>query len=210
MTTKTTSTDLRDSAELEPSPSHVHTRPGAKPPHQPSGKPKRRGLIWILFLLIVIGVAGFAVWRVNQPGLIIATQPQGRGGPGGGFGGGRGRGNFGPLPVVGAKAKSAPVPIYLNGLGNVTAFYTVTVKSRVDGQLMKINFQEGDFVKEGDVLCEIDPRPFQVMLEQAEGTLAHDQALLDNAKLDLQRYQGLLAEDAIPKQQLDTQLALVN
>jgi multidrug efflux system membrane fusion protein len=110
---------------------------------------------------------------------------------------------------VTAKAKSSPVPVYLNGLGNVTAFYTVTVKSRVDGQLMNVNFQEGDFVKEGQVLCEIDPRPFQVMLEQAQGTLAHDQALLENAKLDLQRYQVLVTQDAIPTQQLDTQKALV-
>lgn len=102
-----------------------------------------------------------------------------------------------------------PVPVYLDGLGNVTAFYTVTVKSRVDGQLMNVNFQEGDFVKEGQVLIEIDPRPYQVMLEQAEGTLAHDQALLENAKLDMQRYTTLVAQDAIPTQQLDTQKALV-
>jgi multidrug efflux system membrane fusion protein len=108
-----------------------------------------------------------------------------------------------------AKARSGSVPIYLVGLGNVTAFYTVTVKSRVDGQLMKVNFQEGDLVKAGDVLCEIDPRPFQVMLAQAEGTLAHDQALLDNAKVDQSRYEGLVKQQAIPAQQLDTQKALV-
>ncbi len=116
---------------------------------------------------------------------------------------------LGPIPVVTAKVKRADLPVYLNGLGNVTAFYTVTVKSRVDGQLMKVNFNEGDLVKEGQVLMEIDPRPYQVALEQAQGTQAHDQALLDNAKLDLARYQMLLDEDAIPKQQLDTQTALV-
>ena len=113
------------------------------------------------------------------------------------------------MPVVTAKVKRADMPVYLNGLGNVAAFYTATVKSRVDGQLMKVNFKEGDLVKEGQVLIEIDPRPYQVQLEQAEGTLAHDQALLDDAKLDLARYATLLEQDAIPKQQLDTQKALV-
>jgi multidrug efflux system membrane fusion protein len=174
------------------------------PHHKPPGKPKKRGLIWAFFLLAVAGVTVYAVWRASQPGLIPPTS-QTKGG------GGRGRGGAatGALPVVAAKARSGPVPVYLSGLGSVAAFYTVTVKARVDGQLMKVNFQEGDFVKEGQVLCEIDPRPFQVQLEQAEGTQAHDQALLDNAKLDLARYETLLAQDAIPKQQLDTQKALV-
>jgi multidrug efflux system membrane fusion protein len=111
--------------------------------------------------------------------------------------------------VVTAKASRANVPVYLNGLGNVAAFYTVAVKSRVDGQLMKVNFNEGDIVKENQVLAEIDPRPYQVQLQQAEGTLAHDKALLENARLDLTRYETLLQQDAIPKQQLDTQKALV-
>ena len=142
---------------------------------------------------------------MRQPGLIAPTNQGGRGG----FGRGRGGFNGDALPVVVAKARSAAVPVFLDGLGNVTAFYTVTVKSRVDGQLMKVNFQEGDFVKEGQVLAEIDPRPYQVMLDQAQGTLAHDQALLENAKLDLQRYTTLVSQDAIPTQQLDTQKALV-
>jgi multidrug efflux system membrane fusion protein len=108
-----------------------------------------------------------------------------------------------------AKVSRASVPVYLNGLGNVTAFYTVTVKSRVDGQLMKVDVNEGDFVKEGQLLMEIDPRPYQVQLDLATATQARDQALLDNAKLDLERYKGAIANDAIPKQQLDTQAALV-
>lgn len=171
---------------------------------QPAAKRRKRGFIWAFFLLITVGVTTYAVWQASKPNLIPQTN-QGKG-PGRG---GRGGGAMGPLPVVVAQAHLGSVPVYFNGLGSVTPFYTVTVKSRVDGQLMRVNFQEGDLVKEGQILAEIDPRPFQVQLEQAEGTLAHDQALLDNAKLDLSRYQTLIAQDAIPKQQLDTQKALV-
>jgi len=171
----------------------------AAPPS--SRKPKKRGLIWVVFLLMVAGVAGYAVWRASHPAAVVR-------GAGGG-GGGRGGAQLGPVPVVVSKVTRSSIPVFLNGLGNVTAFYTVTVKSRVDGQIMKVDFNEGDLVHEGQVLIEIDPRPYQVQLELAEGTLARDQAMLNNAKLDLQRYQTLLAQDAIPKQQLDTQTALV-
>jgi multidrug efflux system membrane fusion protein len=112
--------------------------------------------------------------------------------------------------VVVNKVSRSSIPVYLNGLGNVTAYYTVTIKSRVDGQIVKIDFNEGDLVKEGQVLIEIDPRPYQVMLDLAQATLARDMALLNNSKVDLERYKMLLATDAIPKQQLDTQAALVN
>jgi multidrug efflux system membrane fusion protein len=167
---------------------------------------KTRGLIWFVFLLMIVGVAGYSVWRAGQP-----TAPQrGQGGGGGGGRGGGGRGApLGPVPVVVANVTRSSIPVYLNGLGNVSAFYTVTVKSRVDGQLMKVDFHEGDLVKEGQVLAEIDPRPYQVQLELGQGTLARDQALLDNAKVDVERYRQLLATDAVPKQQLDTQIALV-
>ena len=178
---------------------------GPNPHHE---KPKKRGLIWVFVLVVIAGVAGYAVWRASQPGL-IATPGAGGGGRGGG-GGGRGRGAFGPTPVTVAKPHKANVPVYLNGLGNVTAFYTVTVRSRVDGQLMSIAFKEGETVKQGQLLAEIDPRPFEVQLQQAQGTLARDTATLTNAKLDLERYTQLLAQDAIPKQQLDTQRATVS
>jgi len=91
----------------------------------------------------------------------------------------------------------------------VIPIYTVTVKSRVDGQLMKINYKEGDIVKENDLLVQLDPRPYQVQLEQAEGQMARDQATLDNARVDLDRYTKLLAQNAIPEQQLATQKATV-
>jgi len=165
---------------------------------------KTRGLIWLVFLVTIASVAGYAVWRAGQPG----NPPPGQGGGGGGRGGGRGA--LGPVPVVVASVGRSSIPVVLNGLGNATAYYTVTVKSRVDGQLVKVDFHEGDLVGEGQVLAEIDPRPFQVQLEMGEATLAHDQALLDNARVDVERYTRLLATDAIPKQQLDTQKALVS
>src|SRR5215475_939547 len=175
------------------------------PANEPRPISKRRGLIWFALLFVIAGVVGYAVWRVSRPiAARAATDSTTRG-----AGGGRGRGGGGLVPVVVSNAARADIPVYLNGLGNVTAFYTVTVKSRVDGQLMKVDFNEGDLVKQGQVIAEIDPRPYQVQLELAQATLARDQALLDNAKVDLDRYKLLRQTEAIPKQQLDTQLALV-
>jgi membrane fusion protein, multidrug efflux system len=114
-----------------------------------------------------------------------------------------------PVPVVTAAARIGDVGVYLNGLGNVTALNTAVVKSRVDGQLMRIDFHEGQLIREGELLAELDPRPFQVQLMQAQGQKAKDEAALENAKVDLRRYQILMQQDSIPKQQLDTQAATV-
>jgi membrane fusion protein, multidrug efflux system len=124
-----------------------------------------------------------------------------------------GRGGLDPnakaLPVVAAQARQGSIDVYLSALGTVTPRNMVTVHSRVDGQLMRVAFREGQLVKTGDLLAEIDPRPFEVQFTQAQGQFAKDQALLKNAQLDLERYRTLLSQDSISKQQVDTQESLV-
>jgi multidrug efflux system membrane fusion protein len=114
------------------------------------------------------------------------------------------------VPVLAAAAKQGNLDIYLTGLGSVTAFNMVTVRARVSGQLVKVTYQEGQFVRKGDLLAEIDPRPFQVQLAQAEGQMARNQALLKNAQRDLERFKVLLTRDMISKQEFDAQLAQID
>src|SRR5215471_7326839 len=162
---------------------------------------KRHWWIW----LIIFGVVALGWWYVRSRG----AQANGRAGAVPGAPGRGGAPGSLVVPVVVATAHKGDLPVYFNGLGTVTAFNTVTVRSRVDGQIVKVNFTEGQYVKEGDSLIEIDPRPFQVQLEQAEGQLAKDQAQLRDVQVDYERYQLLFKEGVIPKQQLDTQQAQV-
>jgi membrane fusion protein, multidrug efflux system len=114
-----------------------------------------------------------------------------------------------PQPVAAATVGTGDVRIVVSALGTVTPLATVTVRTQINGQLTEVGFTEGQIVKNGDFLAQIDPRPYQVALQQAQGRLVHDQALLDTAKVDLTRYQNLIKTNAIPRQQLDTQVFLV-
>ncbi len=152
-----------------------------------------------LVVLTLLGIAAYLLWQQQQQP--VSARPAGKrgGDPAGRI-----------MPVVTVAAKSTSVNVYLNGLGTVTPLKTVVVRSRVDGQLMRVLFREGQVVKEGELLAEIDPRPFQVQLTQAEGQMARDRALLANALIDSERYRTLLAQDSIAKQLVDTQEALVH
>ncbi|HTZ34048.1 MAG TPA: MdtA/MuxA family multidrug efflux RND transporter periplasmic adaptor subunit [Methylomirabilota bacterium] len=163
---------------------------------------KRHWWIW----LIIFGVVALGWWYFRSRG--AQANGAATGAPAGASGRGGAPGSM-VVPVVVATAHKGDLPVYFNGLGTVTAFNTVTVRSRVDGQIVKVNFTEGQYVKEGDSLIEIDPRPYQVQLEQAEGQLAKDQAQLKDVQVDYERYQLLYKEGVIPKQQLDSQQAQV-
>ncbi|MGB8459924.1 MAG: efflux RND transporter periplasmic adaptor subunit, partial [Candidatus Acidiferrum sp.] len=165
---------------------------------------KRRWWLWIVILAVLV----VGIWYYR--GARSTSEAGGKATAGAASTGkkGAGMGNF-AVPVVVATAVKGDLPVYLIGLGTVTAFNTVTVRSRVDGQIVKVNFTEGQFVHQGDALIEIDPRPYQVMLEQAEGQLAKDQAQLHDVQVDLERYQLLFNEGVVPKQQVDTQQAQV-
>lgn len=180
--------------------------PGARGVEGPrSATPsKTRWWLWILILGVI--AAGIWYFRSSRAASQAATSAA-PGAPGKGKGA-AGPGNF-AVPVIVATAQRGDLPVYFNGLGTVTAFNTVTVRSRVDGQLISIAFQEGQFVHQGDVLAQIDPRPFQVQLEQAMGQLAKDQAQRRDAEVNLERFKLLFKEGVIPQQQLDTQAALV-
>jgi multidrug efflux system membrane fusion protein len=154
--------------------------------------------MWLsLGILLLLGLAAYAVWsNIAAANSAAAAKAAAKGPP--------------PIPVVAATSRKGDIGVYFSGLGAITPFETVTVRSRVNGQLMSIRYREGDTIHKGDLLVEIDDGPYQAALTQAEGQLIRDQALLDNARIDLIRYQTLVPQHAIPEQQLATQLALVH
>lgn len=165
---------------------------------------RTRRWVWVC-ALVVLSVGGYFLWRYYsdpKSGTVSATTGKlDKSGKAGGA--------TAAIPVVAAVTRKGNIGVYYTGLGAITPIYTVTIKSRVDGQLMSVRYKEGELVHQGDLLVELDPRPFQVTLTQAQGQLIRDQALLDNAKIDLARYQVLVSQQAAPEQQLATQKALV-
>ncbi len=157
--------------------------------------------MWIYIAVALILLIGSFLWFRGFTGRPTGQKTAG----------GKGKKGGAPAltPVVSARAQKGNIGVYVTGLGAITPIYTVTVKSRVDGQLMSVHFKEGDLVHAGDPLIEIDPRPYEAVVVQSEGDLVRDQALLANARVDLNRYTTLLAQNAIPEQQLATQKALV-
>jgi membrane fusion protein, multidrug efflux system len=164
----------------------------------PTPPPRKRSVAGkiMLLLAIIVGVAAFISWRSSGKKTQAASAAQAD------------AQSRRAVPVVTAAAEKRDLPIYLEGLGSVTAFNTVTVKSRVDGELTEVQFKEGQDVKKGDLLATIDPRPFQVALSQAQAMLARDTAQLNDAKLNSDRYGQLVKEGVIAQQQYDTQHAL--
>ncbi len=170
----------------------TRAKPVAKPATTKTAAPKKRRRLGLL--LIVVAIAALGWWLYGrQP-----APQQGRQNP------------FATaMPVVVAPVVSGDIDITLNALGTVTSLATVTIKSQISGYLVRVAYQEGQVVKKGDLLVEIDSRPYVLALQNAEGALARDQAMLQSAELDLKRYQDLAKTNAIPRQQLDQQVALV-
>jgi multidrug efflux system membrane fusion protein len=158
----------------------------------------------ILFVLLLGGAAYYFYTRSQAQRHTQVQAPTGQpptAGPGGH--------GMPSAPVIAVRASKGDIGVYFTGLGAVTPIYTVTVRSRVEGQLMKVYYQEGQIVREGDPLVDIDRRPYEVQLTQYEGQLIRDQSLLENARIDLARYQQLIGKKAVPEQTLATQRALV-
>ena len=171
-----------------------------------------RALWWVVLLvLIAAAVGGGLWWRQRQAAPAQADAPAGRGGPGGP--GGRGPARFSAggqtQPVSVGVVRRQDVRVQVNAIGTMSARATAVVRAKVSGELTSLRFKEGEEVKAGQLLAEIDPRSYQASLGQVQGNLARDQALLKNAQLDLKRYQDLLAKDSIASQQVDTQAAQV-
>jgi membrane fusion protein, multidrug efflux system len=174
----------------EPTVSSMENR---APSETPSANGNGRGRVWGWVLLLLVIVGGVIAYQLHARSQAASKDS----------------GSTSALSVGVSTVEKKNVPYYLSGLGSVTAFNTVTVHTRVDGQLMDVNFKEGQFVRAGDVLATIDPRPYQVALDQAQGQLSKDLASQADAKVDLGRYQQLWQAGVVPRQQLDTQQATV-
>src|SRR5262249_54139963 len=152
------------------------TRPGEATPLPPAAPPRRRGMGWLFALLGIALIAGTAWWIYQRPAPTTVERAR--------------RGSQTP-PVATVTVQNGDINVSINALGTVTSLATVTVRSQISGQIMRIAFTEGQLVNKGDLLVEIDSRPYQLALAQAEGALKRDQALLQSAQLDLERYQSL-------------------
>jgi multidrug efflux system membrane fusion protein len=161
-------------------------------------KPKRHWAVWVVVLALLLG-----------GGYLLSRRPSNGNAPKSG-GKKSGKGSGGPVPVAAEKVKQGDLGVYISNIATVTPVYTVSITSRVAGQLMEVDYKEGQTVHKGDVLAVIDPRPYTASYEQAEGQLERDQALLKNAHTDLERYQSAYSQHAIPEQTLATQQATVN
>jgi multidrug efflux system membrane fusion protein len=165
------------------------------PPIEPSQttKPRSRRRVALITVLVLLALAGVVWW--SRPASVPQQAAGGRTAP--------------PMSIVSETVGKGDIGINLNALGTVASLATVTVRTQISGYLMKIDFKEGQDVKKGDLLAEIDSRPYEATLAQVKGQLARDEALLKGAQVDLTRYQGLAAQNAVPHQTLDTQVALV-
>jgi multidrug efflux system membrane fusion protein len=166
---------------------------GRGPGEPPPPRSRLRGALRYGILLLV--VAAVVLWLVFRSGPQAPTTGRVQSG--------------GPMPVGTAAVEKGDMPVTLSGLGTVTPLAMVTIRTQINGQLIEVAFKEGQMVNKGDFLAQIDPRPYQVALEQAQGQLAKDQALLKNSELDLTRYRTLVAQNSVARQTADTQVALV-
>ncbi|UXU88937.1 MdtA/MuxA family multidrug efflux RND transporter periplasmic adaptor subunit [Burkholderia sp. S-53] len=193
---------------------HKPTPPSKDPASPAARRPRRTLMIGTLAAVVIGGLLWWQPWSRTPAAGSAAAGASAGSGASSGAGGQRGRGGPAamanvPQPVSVATATQGEMPIVLSALGTVTPLANVTVKTQLSGYLQSVSFQEGQIVRKGDVLAQIDPRPYQVSLENAEGTHARDSALLATARLDLKRYQTLLSQDSIASQTVDTQASLV-